>query len=139
MLPSASHPQGKGCRLLTPTVVVGGGGAAAAAMLETRTAAVTESKVMCEERGSARTHFRLGQAGGPGVGSWFQLFFVVSFFFCEAAAEGLISRIRETARLGILARSAWREGGWEEGGVGREKVLTRVLRWSGRKAGRQPV
>lgn len=106
MQTTASHPQGKGCRLLTLTVVV-----AAAVMLETRTAAVTGSKVMSEERGSAWTHFRLGQAGGPGVGSWFQLFFFVSLF-CEAATEGLISRIRETARPGILARSAWREGGW---------------------------
>lgn len=107
MRTTTSHPQGKGCRLLTPSVVVA---AAAAVMLETRTAAVKGSKVMSEERGSARTHFQLGQAGGPGFGSWFQLFcfFLFVSFFCEAATEGLISRIRETARPGILARSVWR-------------------------------
>lgn len=117
MQTTASHPQGKGCRLLTPTVVV-----AAAVMLETRTAAVTGSKVMSEERGSARTHFRLGQAGGPGVGSWFQLFFFC-FSFLRGSYRGFDQQDSGNGTAGD-PRSFSVEGG---------RIVGRLGGWGGRK------
>lgn len=100
MCPAASHPEGRGCRLLTPTAVVV---AAAAAMLETRTAAVTGSKAKSEEALGPTSALSCRRAGGRIL-----LPAVISFvsFLHEAAAEGLISRIGETARPGILACSA---------------------------------
>lgn len=100
MCPTASHPEGRGCRLLTPTVD------AAAAMLETRTAAVTGSKAKSEEELGPTSGSVMQEGRGSDMASSCFLSFVS--FLREAAAEGLISRVGETARPRILARSAWR-------------------------------
>lgn len=127
MQPTASHPQGKGCRLLTATVVV------AAAMLETRTAAVTRSKVMSEEAlgptsGSVVQRGRKSDAAS----SCFSLL-LLFFLLREEAAEGLISRVGGNGTFSMEEAEGDRRDGGEGESVDKSAETERE---EGRQAGR---